>query len=145
MQIPIYFCRYLDIPSDTYTFLQMPIHSCRYLYKCQSLEKANVFKFDDVWIQTRVLWCRKRQLWQLCHNHCLNKFHFLIGHFRPLFHYIRLFNRVESWNVPLTGFELRISGDRSNRSTNWVATTALSRNHCPKTQPLPKVATTARL
>ena len=28
--------------------------------------------FPDDWIRTSNLWCRKRQLYQMSHNHCLN-------------------------------------------------------------------------
>ena len=31
-------------------------------------------KFSDVWIRTRVLWCKKWQLCQLFHNHCPSVF-----------------------------------------------------------------------
>ena len=56
-------------------------------------------------------------------------------HSRPLFLYFRLFNTVDSKqmldkSLPMTGFELQISGFGGNRSTNWAKTTA------PLCQPL---------
>ena len=40
------------------------------------------FNFANVWLQTADLWCRKRPLYQLSHNHCLENFmSFLISIF----------------------------------------------------------------
>ena len=52
-----------------------------------------------------------------------------MGHYRPLFLYFRLFNTVDNkkWSIkdlPMTGFELWISGIRIDCSTNWGTTTA---------------------
>ena len=51
-----------------------------------------------------------------------------MGHSRPLFHYFRLFNTVDSicsiYFLPITGFKPRTSGIGSDRSTNWATSTA---------------------
>ena len=52
-----------------------------------------------------------------------------MGHWRPLFLYFRLFNTVESKQysiktLPMSGFELRTSGVRSDHFANWATTTA---------------------
>ena len=48
-----------------------------------------------------------------------------ISLFRPLFLYFHLFNTVDSTeNFLMTGFETRIRGVGSDRSTNWATTTA---------------------
>ena len=51
-----------------------------------------------------------------------------MGHSQSLFLYCCLFNAVDSKCsikiLPMTGLELQTSGNRSDRSTNWVTTTA---------------------
>ena len=41
----------------------------RPLYLCLSVQWIENY-FDDDWVQTTDLWCRKRLLYQLSHNHC---------------------------------------------------------------------------
>ena len=58
-----------------------------------------------------------------------------MGHSRSLFLYYCLFNTVDGkLNLPMTGFELRISGIGSARSTNRATTTTLQSFcfHCPR-------------
>ena len=51
-----------------------------------------------------------------------------MGHSRLLFHYVRLFNTVDSicsiYFLPITGFKPLTSGIGSDRSTNWATSTA---------------------
>ena len=35
-----------------------------------TLNNCSVYKFADDWIRTADLWCRRRPLYQLSHNHC---------------------------------------------------------------------------
>ena len=52
-----------------------------------------------------------------------------MGNTRPLFSLFYIFNTVHikqilDKSLPIAWFELRISGVRGNRSTNWATTTA---------------------
>ena len=53
----------------------------RLFYKQLTVNKCSIKVAND-WIQTRVLWYRKRPLSQLRHNHCPHKFSFILKHFQ---------------------------------------------------------------
>ena len=61
-------------------------------------------------------------------ENCHDNFFIKMGHSRPLFHYVRLFNTVDSicsiYFLPITGFKPLTSGIGSDRSTNWATSTA---------------------
>ena len=52
------------------------LHWHHFFKLCQKQRIYKSISFSDVWIRTSDVWCRKRPLYQLSHNHCLT-LHFL--------------------------------------------------------------------
>ena len=98
------------------------------LYKLLAANKSSIKASVD-WIRTHIIWNPKGHSVKYATTTTQRLGYFLkMGLSRPLLLYFRIFNIVDSnWSIkflPMTGFEPRTSGIKSDHSTNWATTTS---------------------
>ena len=64
----------LDICCGKPQFLKRTIFFFIIVFSIQLTVKMSNINFDNEWIRTTDLWCGRRPLYQLSHNHCPNSF-----------------------------------------------------------------------